>query len=28
VIGGGYSSDIDTLANRHATLHRAAARFA
>jgi len=27
VIGGGYSSDIDALADRHATLHRAAARF-
>jgi acetoin utilization deacetylase AcuC-like enzyme len=27
VIGGGYSDDIDALANRHATLHRAAARF-
>ena len=27
VIGGGYSHDIDALAGRHATLHRAAARF-
>ena len=25
VIGGGYDSDIDRLAHRHATLHRAAA---
>ena len=28
VIGGGYSSDVDILADRHATLHRAAAEFA
>jgi acetoin utilization deacetylase AcuC-like enzyme len=28
VIGGGYSDDIDALARRHATLHRAASRFA
>ena len=27
VIGGGYSSDIDTLARRHAILHRTAAAF-
>jgi acetoin utilization deacetylase AcuC-like enzyme len=27
VIGGGYTADIDALAKRHATLHRAAARF-
>lgn len=28
VIGGGYMTDIDRLARRHATLHRAAAEFA
>jgi acetoin utilization deacetylase AcuC-like enzyme len=28
VIGGGYSTDLDALAARHATLHWAAARFA
>ena len=28
VIGGGYSNDLDTLAHRHATLHRVAAEFA
>ncbi len=28
VIGGGYSRDLDVLANRHATLHRVAAEFA
>lgn len=27
VLGGGYAPDIDTLAQRHATLHRAAAEF-
>ncbi|WP_075214927.1 histone deacetylase family protein [Mongoliimonas terrestris] len=28
VIGGGYDTDVDRLARRHATLHRVAARFA
>ncbi|MEM9207046.1 MAG: histone deacetylase, partial [Pseudomonadota bacterium] len=28
VIGGGYSKDIDALARRHATIHRAASVFA
>ena len=27
VIGGGYATDVDTLARRHATLHREAAEF-